>query len=282
MTDLQRKITYSLGLLRRAERLALQLSPDGFYLAFSGGKDSQCVYHLAKLAGVKFRAHMNVTTVDPPELMHFVRTHYPDVELHRPAENFYQLIERKKMLPRANRRFCCSELKEGGGVGTVVLTGVRATESSRRARRQEAEVFRPRRTRAQPVDLFDLNAERQHLCIGGRDKISLQPIFRWTDADVWNFLRGNGIEYCRLYDEGFRRIGCIFCPMSTRRAKALERRRYPGVERAFKRSIQKMIDEHGYMRDFHATADEVFDWWLSMEPAAEFFGMLRNQTKLDL
>ena len=73
MRGLERKIAYSIGLLRRAERLALQLSPEGFYLAFSGGKDSQCVYHLAKLAGVKFRAHMQVTTIDPPELMQFVR-----------------------------------------------------------------------------------------------------------------------------------------------------------------------------------------------------------------
>lgn len=31
--------------------------PDGYYLAFSGGKDSQCIYHLAKMADVSFDAH---------------------------------------------------------------------------------------------------------------------------------------------------------------------------------------------------------------------------------
>ena len=284
MRGLERKIAYSIGLLRRAERLALQLSPEGFYLAFSGGKDSQCVYHLAKLAGVRFRAHMQVTTIDPPELMHFVRTHYPDVILHRPPINFSKLIEKKKILPRSNVRYCCAVLKEDAGAGTVTLTGVRAAESSRRARRNEAEIFSHnahRRKVANP-DLFDLNTEKQHLCIRGQDKISVQPIFRWSDTDVWNFLRGNGIEYCRLYDEGFTRIGCIFCPMGSRRSHTLERARYPGVEQAIKRSIHKIIDEHGYMKGFQATADEVFDWWLSKEPASEFFGMLRGQTKLNL
>ena len=90
--SLQTKIDYSIALLRKAEPLALEMSPDGFHLAFSGGKDSQTLYHLAKMAGVRFMAHMQITTLDPPELMHFVRTHYPDIELHRPEINFYKLI----------------------------------------------------------------------------------------------------------------------------------------------------------------------------------------------
>ena len=42
--------------------------PEGYYLAFSGGKDSQTIYHLAQEAGVKFDAHYNLTTVDPTEI----------------------------------------------------------------------------------------------------------------------------------------------------------------------------------------------------------------------
>lgn len=40
--------------------------PDGYFVAFSGGKDSQCIYHLCEMAGVKFDAHYSVTSVDPP------------------------------------------------------------------------------------------------------------------------------------------------------------------------------------------------------------------------
>lgn len=68
-------IQYSIDLIRRAERLALKMQPGkGFWLAFSGGKDSQCIYHLAKLAGVKFEAHYAVTTLDHPELVRFIRS----------------------------------------------------------------------------------------------------------------------------------------------------------------------------------------------------------------
>ena len=70
---LQRKMDYSIDLLRKAEKMALEYDNiNGFYLAFSGGKDSQVIYHLAKEAGVKFKAHMNLTSVDPPEVIRFV------------------------------------------------------------------------------------------------------------------------------------------------------------------------------------------------------------------
>lgn len=81
---IQEKIDYSIALIRKSEPVALQLSPEGFYLAFSGGKDSQVIYHLAKEAGVKFKAHMNLTSVDPPDVVRFVRDNYPDVQLHKP------------------------------------------------------------------------------------------------------------------------------------------------------------------------------------------------------
>jgi len=37
---------------------------EGYYLAFSGGKDSQVIYDLAVKAKVKFEAYFNMTTVD--------------------------------------------------------------------------------------------------------------------------------------------------------------------------------------------------------------------------
>lgn len=46
--NLDKKIDYSIALLRKAESMALRLDPEnGFYLAFSGGKDSQPLPHRA-------------------------------------------------------------------------------------------------------------------------------------------------------------------------------------------------------------------------------------------
>lgn len=88
--------------------------------------NSNALYHIAKLAGVKFEAHMNMTTVDPANVVSFVKNNYPDIIRHVPDINFYQLIRKKKCLPSKTQRYCCEVLKERGGGGTVTLVGIRA------------------------------------------------------------------------------------------------------------------------------------------------------------
>lgn len=112
------RLKHSIELLQKSEALALRYSPKGFYLAFSGGKDSQALYHVAKLAGVKFEGHYSLTTLDPPELVRFIRNKYPDVIIDRPEMTFAQLCVKKKALPTRLMRFCCSVLKETRGAGT--------------------------------------------------------------------------------------------------------------------------------------------------------------------
>ena len=124
------------------KRLQAFCPEEGYYLAFSGGKDSQCVYHLAKMAGVKFDAHYRVTSIDPPELVRFIKTHYPDVQFNRSYDTngkpitMWTLIPEKGIPPTRIVRYCCEELKETGGVGRVTVTGVRAAESGNRRKNQ--------------------------------------------------------------------------------------------------------------------------------------------------
>ncbi len=86
------------------------MDPAGYYLAFSGGKDSLVIYHLAKMAGVRFEAHYHLTTVDPPELVSFIRRKYPDVIIDRPPITMWNLIVKKQLPPYRNARYCCSVL----------------------------------------------------------------------------------------------------------------------------------------------------------------------------
>jgi phosphoadenosine phosphosulfate reductase len=277
--SLYSKIDYSIALMRKAEPLALDMHPDGFHLAFSGGKDSIVLYRLAQMAGVKFKAHMQITTLDPPELMRFVRSYYPTVELHRPEINFYNLIKKKKMLPLRNVRYCCQYLKETAGVGTVTLLGIRREESIRRATRNEVEING--RKYSTSFDQFNIDNEQQHICLKGKDKLLVSPILHWTNNDIWKFIRDNNMPYCKLYDNGYNRIGCIFCPMSSVKTKQLDRLYYHGVEREIKKSIQYLIDSNGYGNRYNATVDEVFDWWVSNKSFNEYFENLRRQTKID-
>lgn len=106
--DFQKKILHSVDLLRKAEKLALAYDQEnGFYLSFSGGKDSQCLYHIAKIAGVKFKTHMGLTSVDPPEVIRFVRKQYPDVDMIKPKISIYNQAAEKGILPTRLMRWCC-------------------------------------------------------------------------------------------------------------------------------------------------------------------------------
>ena len=87
---------------------------DPYYLAYSGGKDSDVILALAKMAGVHFEAVHNLTTVDKPETIYYVRSH-PEVRIERPERTMWQLIVDKMIPPTRIMRYCCSELKERGG-----------------------------------------------------------------------------------------------------------------------------------------------------------------------
>jgi len=97
------------------DRIKAHCPPEGLYVAFSGGKDSIVILDLVRRSGVKHDAHFNFTTVDPPEMLKFIRDNYPDVAWERPKKTMWQLIEKSMMPPTQLIRYCCVELKERGG-----------------------------------------------------------------------------------------------------------------------------------------------------------------------
>ena len=283
--QLQKKIDYSVSLLRKAEKLALQLDPEnGFYLAFSGGKDSQTLYHIAKLAGVKFKAHMSLTSIDPPAVIRFVKSNYPDVELIKPKLSIYDMALKKHILPTMRKRWCCAEYKEVYGAGSVTLIGIRKAESVRRSKRDEFSIGESvwgAKSYTGYFDQFSDHKESEVSCMGnGKEKILLSPILNWADADVWNFLNGYGIEHCSLYDEGYKRIGCILCPMSSRKSKIRDIKAFPHVKKKWESTIKKLIDA-GYMgRDLH-DPEAMFRWWISGKNFTQFYAEEYLQQKID-
>ena len=259
---LQEKMMYSIDLLKKAERLALAYGGgNGYYLAFSGGKDSQALYHIAELAGVKFDAHMNFTSVDPPEVIRFVKKSYPEVDFIKPKKSIYQLAVEKQILPSMRVRWCCAEYKENTGAGRVTLIGIRHQESSRRAKRNEVEISNRkysgtlegldeyrnelkakrarRKSKKDGVNITNADQEQTLGCISGKESILISPIIHWTEQDVWEFLNNvMEVPHCSLYDEGWHRIGCIGCPMSSVNQKKIENIRYPHVKRNWIKAIK--------------------------------------------
>jgi len=278
---MERKIEKAVALLRKGEKMALEYSPDGYFLAFSGGKDSQCLYHLAQLAEVKFVPHYSLTTLDPPELVHFIRDEYPDVVIDRPKLTFLQLCVKKKMLPTQRMRFCCAYLKETQGAGMVTLTGVRREESAKRKKRNEFEVSGHKFSGT--IDQFNRTKETEFQCVGGKDKIIINPIIDWTFRDVWTFLNEVvKVPHCSLYDEGWHRLGCLFCPMASVKEIRKMEKRYPKYKDAILRTIRK-IRRNGYLYNKipELTDEEVFQWWVSKRNFKEWYAGKTMQLKID-
>lgn len=263
--DLRKKIDYSIALLRKAEALALRFDPDdGFFLAFSGGKDSQALLHLAQMANVKFKAYMNFTSVDPGEVVRFVKRQYPDVVRVPPRISIYDMAKKKGILPTAKARWCCAEYKEIGGVGKVTLVGVRREESIRRSKRNEitSSNFKISET----FDQFSKHEEEMVACVRGRDKIIISPILHWTERNVWEFLNEVvKVPHCELYDQGYTRIGCILCPMASYKKKLKDIERWPYVKKKWVETID-WLTKNKWANTTHEpmSAQERFDMWISM------------------
>ena len=295
---LQKKMMYSIELLRKAERLALAYGVggnNGYYLAFSAGKDSQALYHIVELAGVKFDAHMNLTSVDPPEVIRFVKQAYPEVDLIKPKKSIYQLAVEKAILPTMRVRWCCAEYKEKSGAGRVTLIGIRHQESARRAKRNEVEIsgrkfsgtlegldeYRQelkakrarRKSKKDGVNITNADQEQTLGCISGKESILISPIIHWTEEDVWEFLnKVMEVPHCSLYDEGWHRIGCIGCPMSSAKQKQIENTRYPHVKRNWIKAIKAIRGGAKFLPGYI--------WWnikADWMPIRNVRGLLRTQ-----
>lgn len=271
------------------QRLKSFEPPEGYLLAFSGGKGSQCIYHLAQMAGVKFEAHYQVTIIDPPELIYFIREHYPDVIFYVPHDAYgkrismWSLITKIGMPPTRFRRFCCAELKEKSGDGRMVVTGVRWAESARRKENRGVVNIdgKPKTTQKKANELGvqyktnkygglvmnDDNDENRRLAgfCYRTQKMLLNPIVDWTDDEVWEFLNDIvKVPHCRLYDEGYKRIGCIGCTMAGAAGQKAEFKRYPKFRALHVRAFDRMIEQRKSegLPTTWMNGEVVMRWWI--------------------
>lgn len=247
-------------------RLKAYEPEDGYYLCFSGGKDSVVIKALADMSGVKYDAHYNVTGIDPPELVRFIKDYHPDVEFDIPHDKsgnrvtMWSLIANRKMPPTRLVRYCCQELKERGGGGRFVVTGVRWAESARRKNsRHLAEIHGKKGMRVFSSDNVE-DAPTFKFCHQEHKRV-LNPIVDWLDEDIWEFIHEYRVPYCELYDKGYKRLGCIGCPMSTQQQQELQR--YPKYRQLYLLAFEKMLAN---MTDSDKittwkTPEDVMDWW---------------------
>lgn len=268
---------------RSIDRIRAFEPTEGYFLGFSGGKDSVVIKALCDMVGVRYDAHYSVTTVDPPELVRFIRSQHPDVILDRPELSMRQLIVKKQYPPTRLQRYCCQALKEVRGIGRVTMTGVRWAESAGRKNNQGlATIFNGEKGSAAAESFGAAYTQNTH---GGivlnldndaarrtvehcyrTHKTMVNPIVDWTDEDVWEFIRIYNIPYCPLYDEGWERLGCVGCPLGGYASQKREFERWPVYRKLYIRAFDDMLAARRAAgktnrNPLWTDGEGVFRWW---------------------
>lgn len=217
-----------------------------------------------------------------PETVRYVRS-IPNVIIDYPDKSMWQLIVDKGMPPTRLMRYCCSELKERGGKGRVKITGVRWAESKNREESSDVVkiIGKPKTTqkfadnigadyrinKQQGLILNDDNDESRRMvehCYRTTSTM-INPIVNWSDEDIWNFLKYYGCQSNPLYQCGFKRIGCIGCPMAGKH-RYTEFRLYPKYKNLYIKAFDRMLARSkklgkSYKCDWQ-TGSDVFKWWM--------------------
>lgn len=229
MTDeLKKKVDQAIKLLKSAGKMAKEHGQP-LEIAYSGGKDSDVILELARMAGIEYRAIYKNTTIDPPGTIAHARA--MGVEVMQPAQSFREIMEKNGM-PNRWRRFCCGILKEYKVLDYSVV-GVRRAESRARAERyKEPEVCRVyNKTKGIKV--------RQYL-----------PILEWSASDVAQFLTERGVKCHHLYydEQGRfhpeRRLGCMCCPLQSRNKRVQSFKDNPRMARYYINAAKKYLETH--------------------------------------
>lgn len=261
--------------LREASEMSFRIYGQPLIVTTSGGKDSSVCVALAQRAGIPFEVMHNHTTADAPETVYFVRSELKRLEsMGIPCRIQYPQYKgiRTSMwalisqwgVPNRFNRFCCNVLKENGGKGRFLVTGVRWEESLNRKKRGIYESLPT--NKKNKIILNNDNDENRNLfeTCQLKSKRVCNPIIDWTERDVWEYLISERIPANPLYNEGWNRVGCVGCPIASTKIRYANFKRWPKYKAmycaAIERNLQKMQAEgKNPIRD---TVEDLFHWWM--------------------
>lgn len=263
--------------LKAASDMSLKVYGLPLIVTDSGGKDSSVCKALAERAGIPFEVMHNHTTADAPETVYFVREEFKRLEskgikceISYPIykgkrTSMWTLIPQKLMPPTRIVRYCCAVLKETGGAGRFIATGVRWAESSKRKdTRGIYETLHPKKERQ--IILNNDNDDKRRLFENCRIKAKrvCNPIIDWSDRDVWDYIASEKVPVNPLYERGFSRVGCIGCPMAGTAGRQWEFARYPQYRNLYVMAFGRMLEERRRRgkEEVWQTEEDVYHWWM--------------------
>ncbi|NDO18791.1 adenylyl-sulfate reductase [Lachnospiraceae bacterium MD329] len=263
--------------LRLGAEMSKQYYDALLIICYSGGKDSDVLVQLAINSGIDFEVLHNHTTADAPETVQHIRDTFKRLELQGinctveypvykgKRTSMWELIPQKLMPPTRLMRYCCSILKEKGGQNRAIATGVRWAESRARSKRGIYEDIN--RNNDKKIILNNDNDDKRLLFerCEKQAKTVVNPIIDWQETDIWDYIKDNDTPCNPLYCE-LSRIGCIGCPLSSKKNRYAEFRAYPRYEQMYIHAFERMLD----VRQQRGRTDnmtwqsgyDVFRWWM--------------------
>lgn len=278
--DLEQK---AIKRIQLASELSLKHYEKPLVCAYSGGKDSDTLLELFKRAGVPFEAHNSHTTADAPQTVKHIQETFRELELQGikckiqmptykgEKTSMWKLIPLKLMPPTRSTRYCCQILKEQDCINRYIATGVRWAESTSRKDRAEFEKIgttKATKEKFTSVMLLSDNDKKRRMteyCMQKR-KMVANPIIDWEDTDVWEYINSERIKTDILYQCGYDRVGCIGCPMASKK-RWKEFADFPKYKQAYIRAFERMIavrKAKGLKCNWE-TGEDVFLWWMEDE-----------------
>lgn len=295
---LEDKEKKAIEVIKLASELSQTYYHEPLVVCFSGGKDSMVLLHLALRAGVEIEVINSHVTIDPPDLVYFTRDCIKDLqsvgikaEIKKPTykwkpTSMWKLIVDKGIPPTRLNRYCCEVLKESSTPDRFSVVGVRASESKKRQGRDSfadpkakrymslehiREQFQSSKQSAQELNQRVEDADSFD-CLyiqSAKNKESLvaNPIYEFTDSDVWNYIHRYNVPYCSLYDKGYSRLGCVMCPLANKEQRWKEAKDFPKYKdnyiKAFDRMLKKRFDQ-GKTNGTWQTGEDVYRWWMQI------------------
>lgn len=308
--DITQHLVKAVDVLQLAVEISKAYYKRPLVISYSGGKDSDVLLDIAikNLNKEDFEVINSHTSVDAPETVYHIRKKFKECEemgikttVHIPRDEngkqitMWSLIEKKQMPPTRLSRYCCQFLKETSTPNALCALGVRKDESTGRGGRDYFAVFVNKGKGAryfgleharevfeealkvseeynEPVETpspFDCTMIANMKAKG--DTVTM-PIYEWSDYDIWNYIQTRGLEVNPLYEKGYKRVGCVGCPLGSRRSMLREFADYPiyklnyirAFERMLKRRRENGKDDVTDREEWHkwATGQDVFNWWI--------------------
>lgn len=245
-------------------------------LCYSGGKDSDVLLQLAINSGIDFEVLHNHTTIDAPETVYHIRNTFKKLELQgikctieKPTYKgervtMWSLISMKMFPPTRIVRYCCTVLKERGGRNRAIATGVRRAESVARSKRGIYEDYNSDKKKKIILNNDNDDKRRWFERCQKQAKTIINPIVDWNDENIKDYIQSEKIDLNPLYCEGFKRVGCVGCPMAGKH-RYVEFRRYPTYKKAYIHAFDRMLSAriaNEKDKTKWQTGYDVFRWWL--------------------